>query len=262
MQLVTSDLDRTLIFSKRTIAKESLDTVCIEMLDEREISFVTRDIQQLLQKVNEKMEFVPVTTRSIEQYNRITLFQKEIVPKTAVVANGGIILRHGKIDKAWQLHIEKMIAQMPVSLHELQHVFSQQLAAPYFLNRRIIDHLFVVYKVDLAIANLVEIEELKLELALYGWDSYLQGRKFYIIPMLLTKGAAVHYLKEQYTYEVHAAAGDSLMDLSMLYLADHSFTPMHGEIMQFPDKYRSIKIVQKTGAEFSEYFLRHILAND
>lgn len=261
MQLFTSDLDRTLIFSTRTIAKAESERICIEELDGKEISYVTADIKQRLTEINELLQFIPVTTRSQAQFERISLFQKDIVPGVAVVANGGIILRNGQVDEVWQKHIQQVMATIQLPLNQVQQHFQQQLAAPYFLSHQAVDDLFFVCMLDLAQANFEELQQLKQQLDLCGWSSYLHGRKFYIVPQPITKGNAVAYLKSQFAYDKHYAAGDSLMDVSMMYLADRSFAPLHGEIVDYPESYQEIEIIEKKGAAFAENCLLEILQN-
>ena len=258
MQLFTSDLDRTLIFSDRTIDTES-ERICIEIVDERNISYVTACIKERLAKVYERMQFVPVTTRSRAQFERISLFQHDIEQEVAVVANGGIILRGGEVDTLWQAHITQTLESLPLLMDELQPHFYKQLAAPYFLQHQRVDDLFFVYMVDLAQLDKEALQLLRQQLADAGWVSYLHGRKFYIVPYSVTKDAAVRYLKEQKRYERHYAAGDSLMDVDMMYLADRSFAPLHGEIVEYPEAYKSIEIIHKKGAAFAECCLREIL---
>lgn len=259
MRLFTSDLDRTLIFSERTVAKNEDERLCIESYNGRNISYVTQKIWDQLTEINHTMQFVPVTTRSKEQFERILLFQQSIVPKIAIVANGGIILRNGQIDEVWQQHIAKMMANLPLAFQEVQQHFHQALSAPYFLRHDPVESLFFVHYVDLSIINMEEIALLKKQLADLGWMSYLHGRKFYILPFEMTKGAAVAYIKGQEDYEMHFAAGDSMMDVSMMYLADRSFAPEHGEIVDYPESYQNIEILTNKGAAFAEHFLSEIL---
>lgn len=258
MQLFTSDLDRTLIFSKRTIQAAIENCLCIEQLEEREISYINASIEQLLLQIHHHMHFVPVTTRSLAQYERITLFHQAIVPEIAIVANGGIIIRNGQVDRTWQQHIEQQQLSLPLSLQQIASKFSKKLTANYFLRHHIIDNLYYCFIVDSETADFSEIHHLTEILPKYGWRGYLQGRKFYLLPMFLTKGAAVQYIKSLQQYERHFAAGDSLMDMSMLQLANEYFVPLHGELTQHA-KQLNISIVQKSGAEFAEYFLRQIL---
>lgn len=259
MQLFTSDLDRTLIYSERTMNEALAGCICIEQLDGQNISYVTPQIRERLQVIQQTMQFVPVTTRSREQFERITLFQREIVPMVAIVANGGIILREGSVDLVWQARIEQVMQNLPLSIDALQPHFHEQLAASYFLRHQRVDELFFVYMVDLERLEQEPLQNLRRQLAEYGWTSYLHGRKFYIVPAPLTKGAAVQYLKEQRNYTRHYAAGDSLMDVSMMYLADRSFAPLHGEIVDHPACYGQIEIVEKRGAAFAEWCLAEIL---
>ena len=261
MQLFTSDLDRTLIFSKRTIDR-ALDTcLCIEQLDGRDISFINRTIEQRLLQIQKKAQFVPVTTRSIAQYERITLFQQRVVPDMAIVANGGIIFRNGQRDKVWQQHIAQQLSLLPLSLHQLFNKFSKHLSENYFLRHHIIDDLFYCFIVDPQAVDLNKIQHLSEGLQQDEWHCYLQGRKLYIVPQFLTKGAAVQYIKNLQHYDWHIAAGDSMMDLSMLQLADDYFIPLHSELTPYAEQL-GLSIVQKSGADFAEYFLQQILENN
>lgn len=259
MKLFTSDLDRTLIFSERTVAKSEDERLCIETVNDRKISYVTQTILNQLTEINDTMQFVPVTTRSKEQFERILLFQQNIIPNIAIVANGGIILRNGIVDEVWQQHIAQLMADLPLAFNDVQQHFQQQLAAPYFLRHEPVEKLFFVHFVDLTIINMEEIKVLKQQLEDLGWMSYLHGRKFYILPFEMTKGAAVAYIKGQEDYDVHFAAGDSMMDVSMMYLADRSFAPLHGEIVDYPESYKHIEIIADKGAAFAEHFLTQIL---
>ena len=258
MQLFTSDLDRTLIFSKNTIQVAVDNCLCIEQLEEREISYINATIEQLLRQIHEKLHFVPVTTRSLAQYERITLFQQAIVPEVAIVANGGIILRNGQVDTVWQQHIENQRSLLPLSLLQIRDKFSKQLTANFILRHHIIDELFYCYIVDPQMVDLNQIHDFNKALQQYGWHCSLQGRKLYILPMFLSKGAAVQYIKSLRHYDWHFAAGDSLMDMSMLQLANDYFVPLHGELKKYAEQL-NIAIVQKSGADFAEYFLEQIL---
>ena len=66
--LFASDLDNTLLFSYQYRQAEDK---CVEYLDGREQGFFTRRTLELLPLVERKTRFVPVTTRSVAQYQRI-----------------------------------------------------------------------------------------------------------------------------------------------------------------------------------------------
>ena len=61
--LFASDLDNTLLFS--SLHRGDTDR-CVEHLEGREQGFCTRRSLELLELLNERVEFIPVTTRSAE----------------------------------------------------------------------------------------------------------------------------------------------------------------------------------------------------
>ena len=86
-----SDLDNTLIYSyRREIGGKKR---CVEVYQGREISFMSEYSYHLLQEISKKALFIPVTTRTMEQYQRIDLGIG--IPEYALVCNGGILLVRG-----------------------------------------------------------------------------------------------------------------------------------------------------------------------
>lgn len=105
MIIFFSDLDNTMIFSYRhEIGK---DKRCVEIYQGREISFVTEKTYGLLKKLKEKALFVPVTTRTVEQYRRIDLGVGTL--PYALVCNGGVLLANGQEDESWYLESRRMV---------------------------------------------------------------------------------------------------------------------------------------------------------
>ena len=87
-----ADLDNTLIYSyKREI---NVPVTWVEQYQGRDISFMTEMSWSLLQQVRRQALFVPATTRTVEQYQRITFGTPP--PEYALVCNGGVLLVHGK----------------------------------------------------------------------------------------------------------------------------------------------------------------------
>ena len=96
--LFASDLDNTLLFSHQ---HAQAGDVCVEYLDGKAQGFFPPSVIRGLAQINRTMRFVPVTSRSIAQFLRIQ-FPPGCVPKYALVANGGLLLRNGAVDPAWQ----------------------------------------------------------------------------------------------------------------------------------------------------------------
>ncbi len=96
-----SDLDNTLIFSyKHDIGEKKR---CVEIYQGREVSYITERTYGLLKYAASRLLFVPVTTRTEEQYRRIDLGVG--VPSYALVCNGGVLLINGQEDAGWYREI-------------------------------------------------------------------------------------------------------------------------------------------------------------
>lgn len=255
--LFTSDLDRTLIFSKRSTLPD-IQYNCIETLDDRNISYISTATYAKLTQLHDLLDFVPVTTRSLNQYKRLTIFHHNVLPKLAIVANGGVILQNGKIDEVWQQHITKKMATLPLLYEQLPDQFAAMFTAPFVLRIHEIDSIFFNLIIDNNQLSLNELRQFQIELERYEWTCYLQGRKLYVLPRFLTKGAAVQYIKSQHEYDWHVAAGDSLMDLSMLELADTCYIPQHGELVQNIEEH-GLPIMNETSSNFSDACLQEIM---
>ncbi|MER2127870.1 hypothetical protein [Solibacillus sp.] len=255
--LFTSDLDRTLIFSTRTklqdVAYEG-----IEKLSGRTISYMSKVTYTQLSELHNMLDFVPVTTRSLKQYKRLTLFQGALQPKLAIVANGGIILREGIVDEVWQERMMRQMAALPLLYEQLPEQFKGDFTAPVVLEVLEMDNLFYVLKVDGEKLEHQELTRFQSQLQRYGWTCNLQGKKLYVLPQFLTKGLAVDYIKQQSMYNWHVAAGDAALDLPMLALADTRFIPQHGELAK-DSLLHGFPITPKESSNFSEYILRKII---
>ena len=99
MKVFASDLDQTLIYSNRWIEGKEDIVKCIEIYEEKPLSFMLLDEIEELKEIDKKHNFIPVTTRTRVQYERIKL---PVTPRYAVVANGATILIDGEVDKTWE----------------------------------------------------------------------------------------------------------------------------------------------------------------
>ena len=105
MAVFFSDLDNTIIYSYKHDIGE--DKVGVELYNDRIISFMTGKSYELLKEADRRLLFVPVTTRTPEQYARIDLGVK---PQYALVCNGGMLLKGGVRDEEWYRDSLKMIS--------------------------------------------------------------------------------------------------------------------------------------------------------
>ena len=258
MKLLTTDLDRTLIFSHRTIGDRQ-HVACVELFEGKEQSFMSHKQIELLHELSHSTHIVPVTTRSQLQYERISFFQQELIPSYAVVANGGIVFKDGKRDAQWDALVKQAVSDsLPIA--EFTTRFAKHRAHDFFLREYETEGLFYMLAVDEATLRQDDLQLFQQELAAEGWTSYLHGRKFYALPSKLTKEAAVQYVADQLSHTLHIAAGDSMMDLGMMQLADVGYTPRHGEVYAHYGNDCPVEVILEDGATFAEVMLQQILA--
>ena len=254
MRVLTTDLDRTFIFSKQTVNCSEHELICIEKLNGQDLSYISKNVQMLMARLDDTRLIIPVTTRSLSQYERIEVFQSAYIPKFAIAANGGIVLNNGKRDTQWDEIITSNL-QESMSFEQMAKHFTQDWQHPMFRSIASADQLFYVLMLIEEKIDKHWLEVLSHRIQKVGWKSYINGRKFYVLPKKLTKQSAVQYVLQQLEYSVHFAAGDSIMDLGMLQLAEKAFTPKHGELYKNYTLDEHIYIPTGMGVSFTENIL-------
>lgn len=232
--LFASDLDQTLIYSPksfRLLPNTSLPAISlVETYESRHISFMAdRTIGQLQQLAFQHV-FIPVTTRTIEQYQRISLFHEKIIPAYGVVSNGGNVIVNGVVDQDWNKKIKKNISQMCLCSQDILSQFSEISHASWAGPLRMADSCFHYCIVERDKIPTDALASFSLWAKAQNWKISLQGRKLYIVPEVVNKWDAVAYVRDLLKEKVVIAAGDSLLDLCMLEAANYAIAPRHGEI--------------------------------
>jgi len=211
--IFASDLDNTLLRSRRY--KRAGD-ICVEHLQGEEQGFMTPITVERLRAVCQKMHFIPVTTRSVEQYKRVK-WPKGTEPIYAVTTNGAVLLQEGKEDAKWQKAHFDTIA---LAREEIARCYALYADDPRFIRCRIVDgsYLFCYaadgIDVQIAASKCQAATSLRVEPS---------GRKIYFFPQGLTKGAALLALSKRFLARKIYAAGDSVIDVPLLLFADHAF---------------------------------------
>lgn len=256
--MFASDLDRTIIYSNKFIddkIREPNNIRLVELYNGKELTYMLEKSIDTLKKICEKVLFVPVTTRTIEQYRRIMLFNKEIIPKYAVVTNGGNILVDGVLDKGWNKAVKSKIGQECLSLEDAIAEFENIKTSHWVHKLRVADEMFFYSVIDTKEIPFDELNDLSKTLENSNWRTMLHGRKLYFLPNCVNKGHAVKHLAELEEKEHIIAAGDSILDLDMLRGTKHFISPQHGDIYNLDtDKYQK---------EFIKFTMNHgILAGN
>lgn len=204
MKMFCTDLDNTLIYSyKREIGEEKR---CVEIYKDKEVSFITEKSFQLLTKIAKKAMVVPVTTRTVEQYQRIELGIG--VPKYALTCNGGVLLKDGEKDMCWYYDSLKLAETSWDELWKAQDILKCDKNRS--MEVRFIEELFVFTK---SIQPEETVHKLMEKLNLSKIDVFSKGVKIYAIPKNLTKGNAIRRLREALGIEYVTAKGENIFDL-------------------------------------------------
>lgn len=204
-----SDLDRTLIFSYKRLTE---DNICVEEKDGKKLSYMTPLSAKLICELSEKVSFIPVTTRSIEQFERIKF--PSGMPRFAVCDNGGNLLVNGVPDAPWRKRAEKHILPAMAEMERIKSYW-ESLEEVYF-EVRLVDETFIFTKSHTPLETLRLTAE---KLCPENVNLFDNGDKIYAVPKGINKGAALMWLRERYGEEM-IAAGDSLFDREMLQSAD------------------------------------------
>ena len=233
LRVVASDLDRTLIYSRSALGLSeghNTDLVCVEYYDGGPWSYMTRTAANTLTALAQVSVFVPTTTRTRDQLARVTL--PGPAPRFAIAANGGFLLVEGQADPDWSAQVAETLAgsaePLPVVWEHLRRVCDPA----WTRNLRQAEELFAYVVVERALLPQGFANELAVWAAERGWGTSLQGRKLYLVPHALTKGAAVAEVARRVGADQTLAAGDSLLDAEMLVAATWCVRPGHGELAE------------------------------
>ncbi len=172
--------------------------------------------------------FVPVTTRTTEQFNRFVIFEKDIPLTYAITSNGANILYKGKPMEDWSASIFKRMNEESVTQAELLSILQRE-GHQFDGQMKQAEKLFFYFILN-SLPSLSEKRALNELAANYGWRISLQGRKLYFIPHAISKGTALEFICKQEGMELIAGAGDSILDWDFLQNCRYRFVPNHGEL--------------------------------
>ncbi|MFD5637042.1 HAD family hydrolase [Streptomyces sp. NPDC127077] len=257
--LVASDLDRTLIYSSAALALTMPDAraprlLCVEVHENKPLSYMTETAAGLLTELGDIAHFVPTTTRTRKQYQRINLPGPE--PEYAICANGGHLLVDGVSDLDWHRAVQERLAAECAPLDEVRdHLMAT--ADPHWVRKhRIAEDLFAYLVVERELLPEQWVKDLAVWAESRGWTVSLQGRKIYAVPGPLTKSAAVREVARRTGAPLTLAAGDSLLDADLLLAADRGWRPGHGELAEADWTAPAITALPERGVLAGERILR------
>jgi hydroxymethylpyrimidine pyrophosphatase-like HAD family hydrolase len=249
------DLDQTLIYSARSAgALDGVPTVWVEDYDGAPLSLMTARAYRLLAELSHRHHVVPVTTRTPEQYARVRL---PVPPEYAICCNGGVLLCNGERDRDW----DDRVAEDLVSVASADLVAARVIAVrdeQWVRTVRQVEQLFV-YLVAHSREQIPDawIAEIGAWAGDLGWTVSVQGRKVYVVPGVLSKGAAAVRVAGLLGGPLFAA-GDSLLDTTLLTVAEVAARPAHGELHAVDWQRPGLYVSPSSGATAAEEILRDL----
>lgn len=202
-----SDLDQTLIYSKRNINIDKNYATCVEYINDKSITYMTTSAYKKFNSLlkNDNFLFIPCTLRDYSQTMRISFIQK-YCPKYMICDNGARIYVNGVEDSIYRKIIEeiidiKLLVEMKNNIEKIINGYVK------FDNNSFLTCIFENNEIAKEQLNEV-LKEVNLEKFTYD----LQNRKLYIIPKGLDKAVAVKYLIDNYNLSNIITSGDGKVD--------------------------------------------------
>lgn len=261
--VVASDLDRTLIYSPASLGLTMPDEraprlLCVEVYQHKPLSFMTERAAGLLCRLADASIFVPTTTRTREQYQRVSL--PGPVPAYAICANGGHLLVDGRTDQDWHHTVRRRVADGCAPLTEVRVHLAAVSEPAWVYKDRVAEDLFAYLVVERSLIPDGWVGELTEWCREHGWTVSLQGRKVYAVPEPLTKSAALAEVVRRTGAQRVLAAGDSVLDTDLLLAADAAWRPGHGELHDLGWSAPGVTAVGSSGVAAGQDIVSALLA--
>lgn len=259
---VALDMDNTTIFSPRKFffedGKYSPQLRAIDRLG-KHASFMTEQACDLFYELTHMATVIPVTARNRTQYNRIVLPPKSRL-EYSVCSNGLEVTTPQGYDLLWEEELRNIVENSTIPLRELKFLVFDSLRLKGLKPTK--DKGNLVLSAHLPPEGVPEefLEAMQEQLVGTGFSCSLQGLKINVYPKELSKDKGLNKVIDLIGGRPGhlLIAGDSMMDLPIMKLADKCYYPADGEIPEeeLPD---GTYITQSRGILAGEEILRTIV---
>jgi hypothetical protein len=252
--LITTDLDRTLLFSARATAQlgGALPSDPVEMLAGEQASRsagaeLCRAARDCLAGLPQHARLCVATSRSVRRLARLRL---PFPVPYAIAANGGVILIDGVPEPRWEARTKRLLAAAAPA-EAVRGVLAgsawlggsegaAETGPPWLVRMGDADDMCCLAIVDLALFDPDEFTAIADRCRQLGWQASLVGRKLYAFPLGFGKEHAAAHVAARVaalagTGTRRLAAGDTEHDRRMLADADHAWVPAGSELAKAPD---------------------------
>lgn len=210
-----ADLDNTLIYSHRR--EIGIDKLPVEWLHDREQSYMTRKSHEFFSKAN-GISVVPLTSRTMEQYGRLSGIADSFGWDYAIICNGGILLKNGEICREWRDETYRTTSDAAEEFERACKLMSAENDAVHLTEKIMV---YASFDEPQSVENMLK-EKIDTELV----SVFSDHRKVYCVPKKINKGSAVRrFLEMRLADGMTIAAGDGEQDLPMLESVDIPIVP-------------------------------------
>jgi hydroxymethylpyrimidine pyrophosphatase-like HAD family hydrolase len=254
-----SDLDRTLVYSTASwdlFTEDDIPSLAVgEIWEKKPLSYLTFEAADILKDLSHYFTFVPTTTRTETQFNRIKIPNTTI--DYAIVCNGAKILYKGVEDVAWTNIVRDVMLPHSEPVSRIYDVFKNVIDNASWIYRYTnVNDLFayfVISKSETPESFYTDMADLAKS---FNYKLSIQGRKVYLVPREIHKGVAVKELVDRLDLDYVISAGDSILDKSLLMVADYPIRPNHGELSETNYFLPRLIVTEKTGVRAGEEIVR------
>lgn len=229
--IFATDLDKTLIHSYRHLTDKNTVTV-VEYKDAKPLSYMTDKAITLLNALKQEpnLKIIPVTARSNEQFQRISVITDS---EYSIIASGGMILHNNQPLLEWDQYVNKIIdenSQFYTYLIEILNGYSAIME----VQPRIVDNAVIFFKLNTQPdAQPVFINRILSICKNIDWNATIQAQKIYLAPQNISKETALAFLTDYLNETDIITAGDGKLDINFIKLGTLKFIPSPSEALDY-----------------------------
>jgi hypothetical protein len=239
--LITTDLDRTLIFSPRAACElgGELPADPVEVAGGQTAGELCRAARDSIAALPVHAVMCVATSRSVARLKRLSL---PFPVPYAIAANGGIVLVDGVADPQWAARTRRLVSRAAPAA-QVRTVLAgskgsppaRGAVAPWLVRMGDADDMCCLAIVDPALLESQEVAGIAGRCRELGWQASLVGRKLYAFPAGFGKEHATAFVAAKVARETgvvprRLAAGDTEHDRPMLAEADMAWVPAGSEL--------------------------------
>lgn len=251
--IFAADLDRTLIFSSRTLAPGGAP-LAVEYREDEAAGFMTPGALDTLRRIQHKSVFFVNTMRGMEQAQRVSFVRDGSCPYLSL-QNGLYLYQNGEEDRVWADHVRRTVQALPLDLTEGIQAVLETLPGIDCLSKRYA--YLAVFFVEVDAFDDDACAKLADDLSAVGWSLQRQRKKLYLLPRDIHKGTVLARVMDLAGERESVGFGDSTFDLPMLQACTAAYT-LQGCELDGQDWGFSLRISRALAQDGSEEVLREI----